>query len=118
MKLARLACITFVLMSVHTDAQLPTALQSDIPFFRDEIALKHPTPEYPRALRAKHITGAGVFEVTVDAPSGLVVGVSPLKSTGSRALDACAVEALKRWIFRPNSVVRVKVPIAFTLKEH
>ncbi|PYK68513.1 MAG: energy transducer TonB, partial [Verrucomicrobia bacterium] len=43
------------------------------------------------------------------------IEVSVIKSTGSQALNRCAVEALKRWIFRPNFVSRVRVPIAFTL---
>ena len=120
MKLARLSWIAFVLMSVYTHAEPPAPHQPGVPFISDveETALKHPKPEYPRVLRARHITGAGLFEVAVDAPSGQVIDVSVVRSTGSKALDRCAVEALKRWIFRPNTVTRAKIPIAFTLKQH
>src|SRR6267143_1925564 len=98
MKFTCLSCVAFLLLSVRTQAQLPSPHQPGVPFISDveEAALKHPKPEYPRALRARHITGAGIFEVTVDPPSGQVLGASVLRSTGSKALDRCAVEALKR----------------------
>ena len=81
----------------------------------EKIALKHPAPEYPKKLRAKHITGSGLFTIQVDAPTGRVVDVTIDRSTGSATLDKSAVEALRHWAFRPHSVVRVRVPIAFTL---
>jgi hypothetical protein len=71
MKLRCVGCAIFAFISLHTYAETPTVHQPGIPFIADvHDVLKHPTPEYPRALRARHISGAGVFEVTVDPPSG------------------------------------------------
>jgi TonB family protein len=83
----------------------------------EKIALKHPAPEYPKKARARHISGSGVFALQVDVPTGQVIDVSVDRSTGSAMLDKCAVEALRHWLFRPNSVIRVRVPIAFTLDQ-
>lgn len=82
----------------------------------EKIALKHPAPDYPKKIRAGHFTGKGVFDIQVDARTGKVIDVSVNRSTGSAVLDQSAVEALKHWLFRTNSVVRVRVPIEFTLQ--
>jgi TonB family protein len=86
------------LMARADDVTLPSLAQVE------QVALKHPTPEYPKKARAKRVTGAGLFAIQVDGPTGQVIDVTVDRSTGSALLDQSAVEALRRWLFRPNSV--------------
>src|ERR1700732_2813586 len=98
MKLSGVWIAAFAHTTAYVYGQGPAITAPPIPILAnvEEAALKHPKPDYPRAARARHITGAGIFEVSVDSPSGQVIGVTVFKSTGSKMLDACAVEALKR----------------------
>ena len=73
-------------------------------------------PEYPRAARAKGLTGKGVAVVKVDPRTGYVTSASMLKSTGDKSLDGAALWAFRQWRFRPRSVTTVEIPIQFTPK--
>jgi len=74
-----------------------------------------PAPEYPAEARAKHISGAGVFDVIVRTETGVVTDVKILRSTGSQLLDNAAVKALSRWRARPGKISHIKVPVNFVM---
>jgi TonB family protein len=73
-------------------------------------------PEYPRAARAKGLTGKGVALAKVDPQSGYVISASMLKSTGHESLDSAALLAFRQWRFKPRTVTTVEIPIQFTTK--
>ncbi|MEO6970327.1 MAG: energy transducer TonB [Chthoniobacterales bacterium] len=80
----------------------------------EQIALKHPTPPFPKKARAQHIQGSGIFALDIDYDSGQVIDAKVFKSTGYKMLDDSAVETLKRWQFRPHTIIHANIPIAFT----
>jgi TonB family protein len=71
-------------------------------------------PEYPYELRARHIEGAGVFQLHIRA-DGTVSSVDTLRSTGNAVLDQRARSAYLKWRFRPGPPAKVKIPITFTM---
>lgn len=72
-------------------------------------------PSYPYELRARHVQGAGIFQLHIRA-DGTVSSVDTLKSTGNAVLDQCARSAYLKWRFRPpGSATKVKVPITFSM---
>jgi TonB family protein len=73
-------------------------------------------PKYPREARDRGLTGRGVAEVKVDPRTGYVTASWMLKSTGRQILDNAAVEAFRKWRFRPRTVTAVEVPVQFTTK--
>jgi TonB family protein len=73
-----------------------------------------PRPVYPyQALRSR-ITGSGTALLTVDPVSGNVTEVFMLQSCGNAILDIATLDALRRWRFKPGTIVRVRVPITYT----
>ncbi|WP_369938089.1 energy transducer TonB [Xanthomonas tesorieronis] len=59
-----------------------------------------PPPRYPSAALRRGDSGTVVVRVEVDA-SGNPGGVALVKRSGSRDLDRAAMEAVRRWRFRP-----------------
>ena|ERR1700726_3251006 len=80
-----------------------------------EILSSYPTPKYPIEARRRHMTGMGIFEVRVDSATGAVTDVTVVHSTGFQILDRSATDTLKRWKFRPNKVVKIRLPITFKM---
>ncbi len=106
---------TLICMTVAGFAQIPPASSVGTIYERPEqIALKHPTPPFPKKARAQHVHGTGVFTLAIDEGSGQVIDVKVLKSTGYKMLDDSAVDTLKRWEFPAHVVTRLDVPITFT----
>ena len=60
-------------------------------------------------------TGIGVCIVSVDPASGRVTSASMEQSTGDSTLDKSAVNAFKKWQFKPGTVSKVRIPIEFTM---
>ena len=81
---------------------------------RHKSVLASPKPEYPVEALRRHLTGRGVFQLTLSG-TGEVASVDVLTSTGYSILDRAAIKALKLWKFRPHEFVRVKMPITFTM---
>ena len=75
-------------------------------------AARNRRPNYPEASRRRGEEGVVRVELLVD-PSGRVVDVRVLESSGFSALDAAAVEALREWRFRPAQ--RAGLPVAATI---
>ncbi len=98
-----------------------SAAQSEPPGFAPGSA-DNPLPRYPPAARRRGIEGTVMLEVLV-SPAGLPDRVEILRSSGSGLLDEAAVEAVRRWRFRParrgREAVegRVSVPVTFRLIE-
>jgi protein TonB len=82
----------------------------------------NPLPHYPTLARRRGIEGTVTLEVRV-RPDGLPERVAIGRSSGSSLLDAAALEAVRRWRFRPARRAGVPVegdvtvPITFRLVE-
>jgi len=70
-------------------------------------------PEYPELASMHKETGTGVFRMTVDATTGRVSKVTTVKSTGFRALDDSANDALSRWRWKAGTWKEADVQIFF-----
>jgi TonB family protein len=79
------------------------------------MAMYAPRPVYPYEARRLRITGSGTALLTVDPALGNVTDVLMVQSCGNAILDNATLDALRRWRFKPGSVVRVQVPITYTL---
>ena len=83
------------------------------------VPISQPAPRYPPAALRQGIGGR--VDVRVDiGPDGVPTSVSLVSGSGSRELDRAALDAVRRWRFRPAtidglpSVGSVTVPIQFT----
>jgi len=72
------------------------------------------TPEYAYSERAQRHMGSGLFRLTLDLKTGTVKQVSVVKSTGAPALDDSAVDALRRWRWKPGRWQEIDMPITFS----
>jgi TonB family protein len=72
-------------------------------------------PDYPAEAQAQGLTGAGVFVVHVDPKSGRVSSIEVEKSTGHKILDNASIAAFTDLRFKPHTVLRVKIPVTFTM---
>lgn len=81
--------------------------------------IQMPAPAYPPEALRNGESGTALMRVLVD-PGGMPYAVELVRSSGSRALDRAASDALRRWRFRPALrggqpvAGEVEVPIAFT----
>jgi TonB family protein len=80
--------------------------------------LATPKPEYPIEARRRHLTGKGIYQLTISENTGEVLSVDVITSAGYPILDRAAVKTLKLWKFRPHAVTRAKVPITFSMPAH
>jgi TonB family protein len=80
-----------------------------------KVAVASYEPEYPVEARRRHLTGSGVLELKLSPDTGEVLSVTVITSTGHSILDRAAIDAFKRWRFRPHMFSRVKVPITFSI---
>lgn len=84
------------------------------------VAISKPTPRYPPEALRNGETGKVVVRIEVSA-DGEPTDVSIVARSGSRSLDRAAVQAAKRWRFRPAHqngravASAVEVPIEFAL---
>ncbi|SEH32863.1 energy transducer TonB [Magnetospirillum fulvum] len=82
--------------------------------------LDSPPPPYPLSARRRGLEGRVQLRIAIDA-SGRVETVDVATSSGSETLDDAAVEAVRRWRFRPERrggetrAATIVVPIRFQL---
>lgn len=72
-------------------------------------------PDYPYEARRSGTTGSGIILLEIDPATGEVKKASMAQSTGSPILDRAALDAFRRWRFKPGTTHLVKVPITFTV---
>jgi TonB family protein len=77
--------------------------------------LEAPTPPYPIAYRARHLTGSGHYWLHFNAKTGRVDAVKIVESTGHTELDNVAVSTFYRWQCRPGQIDHAIIPATFTL---
>jgi protein TonB len=84
----------------------------------EPIPAQSPPPEYPRRALRRGIEGTVLVRAEV-GPDGVPVSVSIVQGSRSRELDRAAVDAVRRWRFRPGQADgrpvagSVVVPIEF-----
>jgi TonB family protein len=82
----------------------------------EALAVYAPRPQYPYEARSRRVAGAGVAVLAVDPNTGLVKKAEMAASTGNPVLDNAALDAFRRWEFKPGTVSKVKIPITFTMR--
>ena len=75
-----------------------------------------PAPKLVRDKHGRYLTGSGVAVAEVDTRTGYVKSLRMQKSTGHPELDQSALNAFRRWRFKPGTVHEVRLPITFTDK--
>ncbi len=109
-----LTCLTAeILIATTVHGQRPRS--EHYPDLRTEF-IAMPTPVYALEFRRRHITGSGIFTLSVDK-KGRVTGVTVRKSTGHRELDAQAIYGLRQWRAKPGTHREIDVPVTFSLPE-
>lgn len=84
--------------------------------------LQNPAPVYPYEARERGWQGTVILEVEV-LPSGQCGRLQVLTSSGYAVLDGAALQAIRRWQFKPASPgampvsVWVEIPVTFRLTE-
>jgi TonB family protein len=91
----------------------PTPARGTLEYAKSH-ALYAAKPKYPFEARAKHWTGAGLYDLSV-RPNGTVSDVRVLKSTGHAVLDEEARNTLLKWRFYPGRFTQVTVPLTFAI---
>lgn len=69
----------------------------------EPIAGQNPSPRYPPAALRRRESGTVLVRVEV-GPDGVPTATSLVESSGSRDLDRAALNAVRRWRFRPAQV--------------
>lgn len=72
-------------------------------------ALENKSPQYPKLARQRGQEGEVTLRVEVSA-QGQAMHVSVLKSSGHSLLDKAALEAVRKWSFRPASLNGGPIP--------
>ena len=82
---------------------------------------RNPPPQYPQTARRNEWQGKVIVRAIVN-PAGRVESVSVFRSSGHSVLDRAALDAVRRWRFRPGTVngepsrSTVEVPVNFRLE--
>ena len=102
--------------SSPTDRPAPNLAPGSVP-----VPISKPAMKYPTDAQRNGETGTVVVRIEVGT-DGEPTAVTVVSRSGSRSLDRAAVQAAKRWRFRPAQqdgravAAAVEVPIAFTLE--
>ena len=92
-----------------------TAASDNRKLVPEEYAVYTPRPEYPLFAREHGQAGSGVAVIQIDPSTGKVTDAVMAQSTGTRALDDAALDAFRQWKFKPGTIVKAKIPVAFIL---
>src|SRR5437660_9612918 len=114
MRRSHLVCIAAI-MAISPSLHGNTERSLGYPDIRKQF-LSMPTPVYDMRLRRSHITGSGIFTLSVDE-KGKVTDVTVRKSTGNRELDVQAIYGLRQWRAIPGSRRQIDVQLTFSLPE-
>jgi TonB family protein len=75
--------------------------------------IKKVEPEFPYYVVLRHVSGSGLFRLTINGKTGEVDEVKILRRTGYKILDELAVKGLLQWRFQPGTRGPFEVPVEF-----
>jgi len=75
-----------------------------------------PRPDYPEEASVRHVAGCGLYQLDIDAKTGVPSRVDVLQSAGHPLLNRAAINGLMRWRAKPGGVRVVKIPVCFELR--
>lgn len=100
----------------------PLAVVAEGPAFDVKpVPVKTPPPTYPLELKREGISGLVAVKVVIDV-NGTISEATVSKSTDPR-FDAAAIEAVKKWKFKPAQkdgapvAIKMIIPIQFQVNE-
>jgi TonB family protein len=103
-------CLTIILLSApiaHAGKPQPTGTPARVIFTPADtrrVSAYTPRPVYPAI--GRRIRGSGIFRLYVSLQTGLVNSTQVEQSTGYESLDTAAIDTLKRWRFKPDTLRR------------
>ena len=89
-------------------------LSGTLAAFGEQPRITAPRPRDVKGKDGHYLTGHGVVTVQVDQGTGRVIFAQMTESTGHTELDQSALEAFRRWRFKPHTVHTVRIPITFS----
>jgi TonB family protein len=77
----------------------------------NNVALRHPTPEYPRAALNLHISGDVLVRVQVE--NGVIVGAKVISHSSPLLGDSATHWLANEWKFKPSVNGEFTIPISY-----
>lgn len=78
--------------------------------------IKRVEPEFPPNIVLRHVSGKGLFRLTINPGNGEVNEVKIVNSCGYKVLNELAAKALLQWRFQPGTRGPVNVPVEFYVR--
>jgi TonB family protein len=105
----RLSILILLLTPLIANAQ-PYAVGGDV---KAPVVLVHIDPVYPEEARQERVSGTVIVETVIDH-TGAVRDIKVLKGL-PHGLSEAAVDAVKRWVFKPGTINGEAVDVLFNL---
>jgi protein TonB len=106
-------------------ALLPFRLSADDTIYTsvdvNPVPVKTPPPEYPQEMKRSGASGVVAVTIVIDE-KGAVISAKVAKSTHAE-FEAAALEAVKKWTFKPGKKdgvavkTKVTIPLRFNLED-
>lgn len=78
--------------------------------------IKRVEPEFPPKVVLRHVSGRGLFRLTINSRNGEVDEVKIVSSCGYKVLNELAAKAFLQWRFQPGTRGPVEVPVEFYIR--
>jgi TonB family protein len=75
-----------------------------------------PRPDYPEEASVRHVAGCGLYQIDIDAKTGVALRVDILQSSGHPLLNRAVINGPMRWRAKPGGLRVVKIPVCFELR--
>ncbi len=116
----KVAVISFLalqagLSSTHAQRQ-QHGLEAEVHTGTPAGLIKKVEPEFPPNVVLRHVSGRGLFRLTISPGKGEVDEVKIVNSCGYKILNELAAKALLQWRFQPGTRGPVEVPVEFYVR--
>jgi TonB family protein len=103
------------LLSTHAQRQ-QHGLEAEVHTGTPPGLIKRVEPEFPPDIVLRHVSGRGLFRLTINPMNGQVDQVKIVNTCGYRILDELAAKALLQWRFQTGTRRSVEVPVEFYVR--
>ena len=116
----KVAAISFIalqagLSSTHAQRQ-QHGLEAEVHTGTPAGLIKRVEPEFPPEIVLRHVSGRGLFRLTINPGNGEVDEVKTVHTCGYKVLNELAAKALLQWRFQPGTRGPVEVPVEFYIR--